>query len=157
MGVSELKDSIIRPKQNIEDCLGKKMQWHFHPPSFSRRSGVWQRIIRSVWKVLIVLTRDHVVTYESLGSRLAEVERILNKRPLVPVSFDAKGQPLLKPNSMFLPRHSNGLPGCGGIQRNYSHRWKQLNHLVKAFRRQRLKDCHFFSQGRSVSLRYVIL
>lgn len=42
--------------------------------------------------MLVVITRDQVVTYEVLGPYLLEVKRFLNNRPLVIMSSEAKDQ-----------------------------------------------------------------
>lgn len=47
-------------------------------------------MIPSVRGLMIVRAINFVITDEVLGSYLVEFERILNMRPLVTVSFDAK-------------------------------------------------------------------
>ena len=49
--------------------------------------GVWERVIlRSVRKILGVITREQLVSGEALRTLMAEVEGILNGRPLTPNS-----------------------------------------------------------------------
>lgn len=49
--------------------------------------GVWERVIlRSVRKILGVIPREQLVSGEALRTLMAEVEGILNGRPLTPNS-----------------------------------------------------------------------
>lgn len=49
--------------------------------------GVWERVIlRSVRKILGVIPREQLVSGETLRTLMAEVEGILNGRPLTPNS-----------------------------------------------------------------------
>lgn len=74
------------------------------------------RIIRSVRRLLVALTTDQVITDEVSGSCPVEAESILKNKPLVSVSSDAREHPLLTSNRFFLPRGSNGLLECGGVE-----------------------------------------
>ena len=52
--------------------------------------GAWEKIIRSIRKILRALLRQQLVTDEMLQTLMAEVAGILNNRPLTPVSSDPK-------------------------------------------------------------------
>ncbi|XP_068704306.1 uncharacterized protein [Montipora foliosa] len=52
--------------------------------------GVWERMIRSVRKILRALLGEQLVSDESLRTMMTEVQSILNSRPLTPVSFPKK-------------------------------------------------------------------
>ncbi|CAB4036597.1 Hypothetical predicted protein [Paramuricea clavata] len=63
-------------------------------------SGVWERLIRSVRKVMkAILGHPHAfVDRETLRTRFAEVVGILNTRPLCPSSDDPKDMEALTPS-----------------------------------------------------------
>ena len=83
-------------QHRIAACLQQKeIDWHFNTPTASHFGGVWERLIRSVRKVLGSIAGQAVFTDESLSTLLVEVENVLNSRPLTPVSFvDGSHKPL---------------------------------------------------------------
>ena len=58
--------------------------WHRNPPGSSHMGGVWERQIQSAWIILLPLLKTHgrSLNDESLRTLLAEIEAILNSRPL---------------------------------------------------------------------------
>ena len=63
--------------------------------------GVWERIIRSVRKILRVLLREQLVSGEGLRTLMSEGESILNGRPLTPNRDDPADMEPLTPNHLF--------------------------------------------------------
>ena len=66
--------------------------------------GVWERVIRSVRKILRVLLREQLVSGEALRTLMAEVEGILNGRPLSPNSDSSIDAEPLTTNHLLLLR-----------------------------------------------------
>nr|CAH8863828.1 unnamed protein product [Trichobilharzia regenti] len=113
------------------------IEWKLNPPYASHRGGVWERLIRSVRRVLSAVSKEQVLTDESLMTYLTEVERILNSRPLVPVYDDSSQLDVLTPNHILLSRNPEQVPEidvslCG----RYSRRWKQGQLLADTFWRR---------------------
>ena len=77
---------------------------------FRHMGGVWERIIRSIRKILIALLGQQLVTDEMLQTLMAEVAGILNSRPLPPLSSDPKDLEPLIPNHLLLLRSNPSLP-----------------------------------------------
>ena len=66
----------------------KDINWHFNPPRASHSGGAWERLVKSVKKVLTSLApKTTVFTDEGLSTLFVEVEAIVNSLPLFPVSF----------------------------------------------------------------------
>jgi len=63
--------------------------------------GCWERLVRSIKRVLEITLRDRVLTDETLSTFLVEVESILNKRPLTHVSIDPMDPRPLTPNEIL--------------------------------------------------------
>ena len=80
----------------------KGIQWEFNPPSASHFGGVWERLIRSVRKILYSLLRDQPghLNEESLTTLFCEVEAILNNRPITKLSDDPHDLDALTPNHL---------------------------------------------------------
>ncbi|XP_061401555.1 uncharacterized protein LOC133337338 [Musca vetustissima] len=82
--------------------------WKFNPPSSPHMGGAWERLVRSVKTVLYNITPSRAPTEELLRSMLAEVENIINSRPLVYVPIDHQNAEALTPNHLLLGS-SNGM------------------------------------------------
>ena len=97
--------------------------------------GVWERLIRSVRKVLGALLTQQIVTDEGLATVMVEVESIMNSRPLAPVVQDPDGEELLTPNHLLLMRASPNLPpGDFSSTDIYARkRWRQVQYLADQF------------------------
>ena len=88
----------------------KNISWKFNPPYASHMGGVWERIIRYIRKILTALLGQQLVNEEMLRTSMAEVQGILNSRPLTPVKNDPKDLEPLTPNHLLLPRANLNLP-----------------------------------------------
>ena len=72
--------------------------------------GVWERVIRSIRKILTALLGQQLVNEAMLRTLMAEVQGILNSRPLTPVSDDPKDLEPFTPNHLLLLRANPNLP-----------------------------------------------
>ena len=135
-GEREIRESICEwNQQRIHDQLRQtNITWKFNPPAASHM-GVWERMIRSVRKILRVLLKDQVVSNETLRTLMKEVEGILNSRPLTPNSNDPDDLEPLTPNHLLLLRSNLNLPpGIFTKEDSYTtRRWKQVQFLADLF------------------------
>ena len=60
----------------------EEVRWVFNPPAASHMGGIWERMIRSVRKVLDVLLINKSPNDEGLCTLMCEVAAILHSRPL---------------------------------------------------------------------------
>ena len=109
----ELRTSLQEwNQQHIHDhLLQHQIVWHFNPPRASHMGGVWERMIRTVRKVLNPLLKEQVLDDEGLVTLLCMVESIVNSRPLTPVSDDPCDSSALTPNGILIP----GIPCQLGV------------------------------------------
>ena len=85
---------------NIEKHMTQnEIEWHSNPPCASHMGGVWERMIRSARTTLKALAREQVLTDEQLHTLMTETEKIMNDRPITPVSSDPKDLPALTPGA----------------------------------------------------------
>lgn len=139
----ELREALLRLNQ---DKIGNRLrrdevQWHFNPPEASHQGGVWERMIRSVRKILRALLQEQIVSDETLLTLMAEVERILNDRPLTPVSdspFDAEA---LTPNKILLLKSNASLP-LDVVAKDdvYNKRWRAAQAIANAFWKRWIRE-----------------
>ena len=103
---NELKNELrlFSHEKVTNNLLSRGIQWHFQPPGNSHRGSVWKRIIRSIRRILKAISEERNVRDETLLAYLAEVGRILNNLPLVPLYDDARDAHALTPNDILLLR-----------------------------------------------------
>ena len=67
-GERELREAVVNwNQQKIRSfLLQRNIDWKFNPPGASQMGGVWERIIRSVRKILRALLREQLVSGEVL-------------------------------------------------------------------------------------------
>ena len=113
----------------------RHIHWIFNPPAASHMGGVWERVIRSVKRVLNALLRSQTMDDEGLQTLMCEVEAILNGRPLTKVSDDPYDLNALTPNHLLLLRSTASFPpGIFSSADNYSRRrWKQVQYMTDIF------------------------
>lgn len=99
----ELKEAIESWNQNqIQNTLlNKGINWIFNPPAGSHHGGVWERLIKSVRKVLNSTLNVQHLDEEGLHTVLCEAEAILNSRPITKASTDPNDLEVLTPNHLF--------------------------------------------------------
>ena len=88
----------------------KGVAWKLNPPSAPDLGGSWERLVRSVKRVLYDILGSRRVTEEVLGATLCLVEQALNLRPITPVSTDSRELEALTPTQFLLGQHAKSLP-----------------------------------------------
>ncbi|VDI68568.1 Hypothetical predicted protein [Mytilus galloprovincialis] len=143
-GDSELRKSIKEWNQSKigRHMLQQEIEWHFNPPLASHMGGSWERLIRSTRTILKALVKEQLLNDEQLLTLMAEVEKILNDRPITPVSDDPNDPSVLTPNMLLLMKSNSCIPS--GIFKKtdiYARRWwKQVQYLANVFWRRWIRE-----------------
>ena len=137
LSIKELNQSLIE-KQLHQNGI----QWHFNPPTASHMGGVWERLIRSTRKLLKSLVNEQLLKDEALLTVMAEVEQIINDRPLTSLSDDPRDPEPLTPSKLLLLRNNSCVPpGLFSNTDNYTHRWwRQAQYVANVFWRRWLRE-----------------
>ena len=114
-----------------ELCLD--IEWHFNTPTASHMGGVWERVIRTVRKVLVAVVPAARLTDDTLRTILCEVEAIVNSRPLVKVSDDPKDPAALTPNHLILLNKPAVIAPSGDFDDSFRKRWRCVQHIANEF------------------------
>lgn len=133
----ELKNAIEQWNQAKvhEMLLQRGIKWTFNPPAGSHHGGVWERLIRSVRKVLNSTLKVQNLDEEGLHTVLCEVEAIINSRPITKASTDPNDLEALTPNHLLLLKNLPSLPP-GEFQTAdlYARkRWRQVQYMSDLF------------------------
>ena len=116
----------------------RDVQWHFNPPKASHMGGAWERMIRTVRKVLAPLLREQVLSDESLQTVLTMAEHLVNERPMTNVSTDPIDLNALTPNDLIRPPSSSF--SLTGFENSARKRWKQVQHMADVFWKRWLSE-----------------
>lgn len=140
----ELKRAIEEWNQEkISDMLSLKgVQWIFNPPTGSHHGGAWERLIRSIRKVLNSTLQTQHLDEEGLQTVLCEVESILNSRPITQESTDPNDLEALTPNHLLLLKSNPSLPP-GLFQEHdlYTRkRWRQVQYISDLFWKRWIRE-----------------
>ena len=136
-GERELRESLQKWNElQISDTLTQQnIRWHYNPPGGPHMGGCWERLVASAKRALRVVIGNQLVTDEVLATVLAEVEYILNSRPLTYVSSSAGDPQALTPNHILLGHDSPGLPPGVFSEEDLStrRRWRHAQQIVEHF------------------------
>ncbi|KAL4009002.1 hypothetical protein ACER0C_002854 [Sarotherodon galilaeus] len=130
-------------QQRISDALSLKgVKWIFNPPTGSHHGGAWERLIRSVRKVLNSTLQTQHLDEEGLQTALCEVESILNSRPITLESTDPNDLEALTPNHLLLLKSNPSLPpGLFRRDNLYARkRWRQVQYISDLFWKRWVKE-----------------
>ena len=136
-GERELREAIQDwNTYRIETFLQQKnITWLFNAPGASHHGGSWERLIRSSRRIMVGLLKEQTLSDDGLATLLAEVEAILNGRPLTRCSSDPNDLSCLTPNHLLLLKCDQALPpGIFTESDNYvRRRWRQVQYLSDQF------------------------
>ena len=110
-----------------------KIKWTFNPPASSHRGGVWERMIRSVRRILYAAMGAQSIEEEVLITYLVQAERIVNDRPLVPVSEDDVDSPPLRPSDLLRARKKGEVNISEPLEKIAVKRWKSIASATQTF------------------------
>ena len=118
------------------------MQWHFNPPSSPHFGGAWERLVQSAKRALKAVAGKQCVNDETLLTFMAEVESLMNGRPLTHVSPDHRDEEALTPNHFLLGRRSPNLPPDVVSDKDVCSRrtWKHAQVMTQHFWKRWLRE-----------------
>lgn len=103
---------------------------------------MWERLIRSVRKVLNSILKTQILDEEGLHTVLCMAEAIINGRPITKASTDPNDLEALTPNHLLLLKSKSLLPP-GVFQKDdlYARqRWKQVQYMANLFWKRWVKE-----------------
>lgn len=141
---TELKKSVKELDEEVLKTTASTYgtQWTFIPPVSPHWGGAWERLIRSVKTTLKVILKERAPKDEVLITLLAEVENIVNSRPLSHVSVEPGTKESLTPNHILLGTSSN-LPLLGAFDDSDLYlrkQWRKSQALADMFWRRWVRE-----------------
>ncbi|XP_075151709.1 uncharacterized protein LOC142225767 [Haematobia irritans] len=87
--------TAIRNNSEVVKILAEdKINWHFIPPASPHFGGLWEAGVKSMKHHLKRVIRENKFTFEDMSTLLAQVEGVLNSRPLYAVTDDIESDVL---------------------------------------------------------------
>ena len=83
--------------------LESRITWRFSPPLASHRGEIWERMIRSVRKILFSKAGKHSMNEEMLWTYLTHAERVVSDRPLTALRDDSNEPSPVRPSDLLHP------------------------------------------------------
>ena len=137
---AELKRCLAQLDRSkiVQAARRRKVAWEFNPPLASHHGGVWERMIRTIRRILFALLRfPPVMNDDIMHTVLCETENVINSRPLTKSSDDVMDDTALTPNHLLMLGHNSPLPwGDFGEADAYRCHWRCVQHLVAQFWRR---------------------
>ena len=141
---AELRRSLRQLDRSkvIQAARRVNVDWCFNPPLASHHGGVWERMIRTIRKVLAALLSSNLrLTDEVLHTVMCEAENIVNSRPITKVSDDADDMNALTPNHLLIMRDNNAFPwGIVSIAETYRRSWRHVQRIIDMFWKRWVKQ-----------------
>ncbi|XP_053686561.1 uncharacterized protein LOC128736105 [Sabethes cyaneus] len=108
----ELRDALrsIDHSKLMEEIVTPDTKWTFLPPSSPHMGGSWERLVKSVKKILYQIKLPRLPTDEVLRNKLLEIEKTINSRPLTYIPVEDGEKEALTPNHFLLGSSSGSKP-----------------------------------------------
>ena len=126
----------------VQAARRRTVAWEFNPALASHHGGVWERMIRTIRRILLALLRSSpVMNDDIMHTVLCETENVINSRPLTKSSDDVMDDIALTPNHLLMLGHNSPLLwGDFGKADAYRRHWRCVRHLVAQFWRRWIKE-----------------
>lgn len=118
------------------------MQWLFNCPANPSAGGCWERLVRSIKRVLKQSLKETAPRVETLRSYLLEAANIVNSRPLTHVPVSSIEEEPLTPNS-FLLGETNAIQSPGPVDEKlwtFRKQWRIANALKNHFWKRWIRE-----------------
>ena len=132
---SELKRIFKEEKQQIEDfVVSHKIKWKFNTPQSPHQGGFFESMVKLTKKALRVIVGQQTLSWNEMSTVFAEVESLVNSRPLGQPSNDANDLQPLTPNHLVLGRATAYIPPHPFQEaKTYRKRFEYVQSLVQLF------------------------
>nr|CAI5836912.1 unnamed protein product [Callosobruchus analis] len=97
-------------KTIFTEIVNDGVEWKFIPPYAPHHGGIWEAAVKSAKLHMKRSIGNSKFTYEEMATLLAQIEAILNSRPLTPLSSEPTDTDALTPAHFLIGRRLTMLP-----------------------------------------------
>ncbi|XP_044594834.1 uncharacterized protein LOC123272199 [Cotesia glomerata] len=107
--------------------------WKFNPPGAPHFGGKWEVAVKSIKFHLRRTIGDSLLTHEQYSTLLAQIEAILNSRPLTPLNEDPADLAVLTPGHLLIGKSLTAIPepSLTDLQPARLSHWEQVQQTIK--------------------------
>ncbi|GFW35806.1 integrase catalytic domain-containing protein [Trichonephila clavipes] len=111
------------------------IEWNFMPPASPHFGGLWEANIKSMKRILLRVAKSAIMNFEELTTLMAQIEAVLNSRPLSPLSSDPNDLNPLTPGHSLTNCAISSFPEpyTASDSLSYHSRWKLIQSLRDKF------------------------
>ncbi|XP_055906323.1 uncharacterized protein LOC129941659 [Eupeodes corollae] len=136
--LEEFRRSFLDQKteQRISQwCAAERIQFHHIPPKTPHFGGLWEAAVKSAKKHLVRTVGETSLTFEELSTVVADIEAILNSRPMYAMSNDPSDEEVLTPGHFLIGGPLNAIvePVVTDYKMSALKRWRQLTLIKQHF------------------------
>jgi hypothetical protein len=107
----ELKKLLKEGRKNLQDfAMTHKLKWKFNTPASPHQRGFLESMVKLTKSALKVIVGQQTLSWNEMATVFAEVECLVNSRPLGYPSNDANDLQPLTPNHLVLGRATPDAP-----------------------------------------------
>ncbi|XP_059217632.1 uncharacterized protein LOC131994772 [Stomoxys calcitrans] len=125
----------VRQNANLTETLeNHQVKWHFIPPASPHFGGLWEAAVKFMKYHLKRIIGETKMTYEEMSTLLAQIEAVLNSRPICSMNEDVEVLEVLTPGRFLIGRPLIEVPESIN-ERNMGcmDRWKLIQKMKKHF------------------------
>ncbi|GFU43695.1 uncharacterized protein TNCV_1092911 [Trichonephila clavipes] len=111
------------------------IEWNFIPPASPHFGALWEANIKSMKHILLRVAKSAIMNFEELTTLMAQIEAVLNSRPLSPLSSDPNDLNPLTPGHFLTNCVISSFPEpyTASDSLSYHSRWKLVQSLRDKF------------------------
>ncbi|XP_070527735.1 uncharacterized protein [Cardiocondyla obscurior] len=116
-------------------AIEKRISWHFIPPAAPHFGGLWESSVKLFKHHYKRVIGDSLFTFEELNTFTAEIEGILNSRPITCISSDPNDPLALTPAHYLIGKPITSLPEAqlSSVPDNRLSVWQHISKVRQDF------------------------
>lgn len=123
-------------QQRVDTALKEdSIEWSFIPPHAPHFGGIWEAAVKAAKNHLKRVVGDTALNFEEMCTVLAQIEAVMNSRPLTPVSNDPNDLSYLTPGHFLVGDSLTAIPqqDVRQVPINRLSRWQRINQIYQHF------------------------
>jgi hypothetical protein len=113
----------------------RRITWHFIPPMAPHFGGLWEATVKLFRHYFKRVVGDSLFTFEELNTFIAEVESIINSRPITSLSSDPNDMLVFSPAHYLIGKPLTALPesDLSSVPLNKLSTWQHITKVRQDF------------------------